>query len=107
MMIYFYQNKFLYMYFSKICKLFMSYFVLEATLNGCIRQFFDLTVKLNDRKQSTDPVFVSVRLSDAARRSINQKYLFFKKNTNFRWAFDINIVRCLYFLEYPLSSSLK
>ena len=79
MMICFYQNKFLYMYFSKICKLFMSYFVLEATLNGCIRQFFDLTVKLNDRKQSTDPVFVSVRLSDAARRSINQKYLFFKK----------------------------
>ena len=35
------------------------------------------------RKQSTDPVFgqVSVRLSDAAHRDMNQKYGFFKKKT--------------------------
>ena len=65
------------------------------------------------RKQSLSPVFdqVSIRLSDAAHRNMNQKYVFFfflkKKQTNFRWAFDVNIIRCLYFLEYPLSSSLK
>ena len=47
------------------------------------RQFYcitiALTVKLNDKEQSTDPVFdqVSVRLSDAAHRNINQKYVFF------------------------------
>ena len=55
------------------------------------------------RKQSTDPVFdqVSARLSGASYRNMNQKYVFFlKKNTNFRWAFDINSERCLYFLEY-------
>ena len=47
------------------------------------------------KKQSTDTVFdqVNVRLSDAAHRDG-------EKNTNFRWAFDVNIVRCLYFLEY-------
>ena len=40
------------------------------------------------RKQSTDPVFgqVSVRLSDAAHRNMNQKYAFFKKNAIFQWA---------------------
>ena len=33
------------------------------------------------RKQLTDPVFdqVNVRLSDAAPRNMNQKYIFFKK----------------------------
>ena len=54
------------------------------------------------RKQSTDPAFdqVSIRLSEAAHHNMNQKYcLLFKKN--FRLAFDVNIVRCLYFLEYP------
>ena len=55
------------------------------------------------RKQSTDPVFeqVSVRLSDAAYRNMNQEYVFFLKNANFPWAFDVDVVRCLYFLEQP------
>ena len=53
------------------------------------------------RKESTDPVSdrVSVRLSEY-ERNMNQKYVFFK-NTNFRWAFDVNIVHCLYILEHP------
>ena len=51
---------------------------------------------------------VSVRLSDAAHRNMNKKQqCIFLKSTNPRWTFDVNIVRCLYFLEYPLSSSLK
>ena len=56
------------------------------------------------RKQSTDPASdqVSIRLSEAADHNMNQKYcLLFKKNANFRLPFDVNIVRCLYFLEYP------
>ena len=54
------------------------------------------------RKQSTDPIFdqVSVRLLDATHLNMNQKYVFLK-NTNFRWAFDGDIVRWLFFLEYP------
>ena len=54
------------------------------------------------RKQSTDPIFdpVSIRLSDAAH--INEpKICLFLKNTNFRWAFDVNVVRRLYFLIAP------
>ena len=45
------------------------------------------------RKQSADPVFdkVSIRLSDAVKRNMNQKYVFSEKNNNFRWAFDVNI----------------
>ena len=55
------------------------------------------------RKQSTDPVFgqVSVRLSDAAHRKMNQKYAFFKKKRYFPMGFDVNVVRCVYFLESP------
>ena len=52
------------------------------------------------REQSTDPVFdqFSIRLSDAGHRNMNQKYVSFKeKNTDFRWAFDVDIVRCFYF----------
>ena len=53
------------------------------------RQFYyitiDLTVKLNDRKQSTDPVFdqVSIRLLDAAHCKMNQKHVFFFKKALF------------------------
>ena len=45
------------------------------------------------RKQSADPVFdkVSIRLSDAVKRNMNQKYVFSEKSNNFRWAFDVNI----------------
>ena len=50
-----------------LCELFMTYYMLEATLNGCIWEL----------------VF------------------FFLKKTNFRWAFDVNIVRFLYFLALP------
>ena len=39
MMIYFYQNKFLHMYFSKIMETFYDLYLLEATLNGYIREF--------------------------------------------------------------------
>ena len=56
------------------------------------------------KKQSTDPVFdeVSVRLSDETYRNMNQKCcLIFLNNINFWWAFDVKIVRCLFFLEYP------
>ena len=76
----------------------MTYYLLEVTVNGCIREFFVLfwvffTVNLFSltnaeavllhqnrpllnsmvREQSTDPVFdqVSVRLSDAAHRNMN------------------------------------
>ena len=46
------------------------------------RQFYyitrDLTVKLND-KETANFDQVSVRLSDAAHRNMNQKYVFFKK----------------------------
>ena len=43
------------------------------------RQFHDITIDLTVRKQSADPVFdqVIVRLSDAANRNMNQKYVFF------------------------------
>ena len=67
------------------------------------RQFYyitiDLTVKLNDKERVNNPVSdrVSIRLSEY-ERNMNQKY--FLKNTNFRWTFHGNIVRCLYFLEY-------
>ena len=70
----------------------MTYFLLEATLTiyslslVLIREFYyitiDLTVKLNDEvKKSSNPVFdqVSVRLSDAAHRNMNQKFAFFLK----------------------------
>ena len=40
----------------------------------------ELTVKLNDKETVTGPVFVSVCLSDAAHRNVNQKYVFFKKH---------------------------
>ena len=54
-------------------------------------------------KQSTDPIFDQVSVCLSTHRNMNQEYvfIFFKKNTNFRWAFDVNIVRTLYFLEYP------
>ena len=41
----------------------------------------DFTVKLNDKSKSTDPVFdqISVRLSDAAHRNMNQKICHFLK----------------------------
>ena len=60
------------------------------------------------RKQSTDPVFdqVSIILSDAANRNMNQRYVFFK-NHLFPMGFRCYIVRYLYFLGYPLSRSLK
>ena len=56
------------------------------------------------RKQSVDPVFdqVSVRLSDAAHRNMNQKYVFFKKTLGFRYShrtlpllFRISLVKFL------------
>ena len=40
MIIYFYQIVFLHMYYSKITQTFMTYYLLEATLNGCIRDLF-------------------------------------------------------------------
>ena len=42
----------------------------------------DLTVKLNDKEQSTDPVFdqVSFGVSDAAYRNMNQNMSFLKKH---------------------------
>ena len=74
----------------------MTYYLLEATLNVCIRKFFlinlfslimakhfyYITIDLLNwiiRKQLTDPVFdqISVRLSDATHRNMNQKYVFF------------------------------
>ena len=57
---------------------------------------------MNNTEQSTDPVFaqVIVCLSEAAHRNMKQKYVSFLKKTNFRWGFDVNIVRCIYFLEY-------
>ena len=41
----------------------------------------DFTVKLNDKSKSTDPVFdqISVCLSDAAHRNMNQKICHFLK----------------------------
>ena len=73
----------------------MTYYLLEATLSGYIRdfllqliyslwlmarRFYYITIDLLNwmiRKQSTDPVFVSVCLSDA-HRNMNQKYVFFQ-----------------------------
>ena len=100
-MTYIYQNKLLAMYFSKIMLTFNkllftrrnsewlhpSLFFLQLIYSLWLvaRQFYyikvDLTVKLNVRKQSTDPVFdqVSVRLSDATHRNMNQKDVFLKK----------------------------
>ena len=42
----------------------------------------DLTVKLNDKEQSTGPVFdqVSFGVSDAAYRNMNQNMSFLKKH---------------------------
>ena len=40
MMIYFHQNKLFHMYFSNIMQIFKTYFLLEATLNDCICDFF-------------------------------------------------------------------
>ena len=56
----------------------------------------DHTVKLTDKETVNRPVFdeVGVRLSDAAHRNMNQKYVLFWKNTSFRWTVDVNIVRC-------------
>ena len=60
-------NSFIYIY-QRLCKFFTAYYLLEATLNGCIRDFFtinifalingevvylitiELTVKLNDKE---------------------------------------------------------
>ena len=75
MMIYFYQNKSLHMYPSysfilwikRTCKLFVTYYLLEVTLNCCIFYFtislfslingeaalyitIDLTIQLNDKE---------------------------------------------------------
>ena len=54
------------------------------------------------RKQSTYPVFdqIFLRLLDAAHCNMEPTICLFLKNTNFRWAFDVNIVLCLYSLEY-------
>ena len=76
----------------------MTYFLLEATLNGCTCEFF-FTINLFSlingetliisqetsllnrmmRKQLTDPVFdqVSVPLSDTGHRKLNQRYVSF------------------------------
>ena len=42
LMIYFYQNMWIYSIcdFQKLCKLFVTYYLLEATLNECIRKFY-------------------------------------------------------------------
>ena len=59
---------------------------LFCLINGEARQFYyikiDLTVKLNDKETVNRSCFdqVSVRLSDAAHRNVNQKYIFFKKH---------------------------
>ena len=39
MIIYFYQNKFRHIYFSKTMHIFMTYYLLEATLSGYIHEF--------------------------------------------------------------------
>ena len=99
----------------------MTSYLLEATVNDFISDFFlqliyslwliarkfyyitiDRTVKLNDQETVKNPVFdkVNVSLSDTAHHNMEQKYVF-SKNTNFRCAFDVNIVRHLYFLKYP------
>ena len=92
MMIYFYQFYYLNFcicIFQRLWKLFMTYYFLEGTH---ISKWTSLLYGMI-RKQSTDPVFdpVSVRLSDAVHRNMNQKYVvFFLKKTlifNGLWMF--------------------
>ena len=85
----------------------MTYYLLETTLNGCVGDFFFLQLiyflwlMARQFYYITIDLTVNVRLSDAAHLNMNQKYVFFFfKNTNFRWAFHVNIVDCLYFLDY-------
>ena len=61
------------------------------------------------RKQSTDHVLdqVSVPLLDASQLNINQKNAFFKKTLLTLWFYVVDIVRYLYFLEYPKFKFLK
>ena len=61
------------------------------------------------RKQSTDHVLdqVSVPLLDASQLNINQKNVFFKKTLLTLWFYVVDIVRYLYFLEYPKFKFLK
>ena len=82
-------------------QIFMTHFLLEATLNDCIRDFFFFF--------STDPGFDQVSFLYRTLTIViwTKNKSFFQKTPNFRWAFDVNISPCLYFLEYHYSSSLK
>ena len=60
----------------------MTYYLLEATLNGCVGDFFFLQLiyflwlMARHFYYITIDLTVNIRLSDAAHRNMNQKYVF-------------------------------
>ena len=85
MMIYFTKINSFICIFQGLCKLFINYYLLEATLNACILEiFFAINLFSLINGKAVLLYHNRVRLSDAAHRNMNQTSVFFTKNTYFR-----------------------